>query len=267
MHAVTLRRLLVFGVCAAGVGCLYLVPGVARSPHQISSPRPHDEPTARPSSTVVRDAAARTGSAGSRPSATASASTTAPDTASTQDAAAPTAPRRPSSRGATPFDPADRADDEAPERVADVTSAAVTRDRLTLRWPAASDNVGVAEYRVLLNGYEVATTTRTSATVRWFNADASQQVVQVRAVDAAGNESPASPSLLVARPTPGPSPTTDPEPDPQPSAPTSPEPTPDPSTTEPGTTTPGESDPEGEEPPVTSQNASLEPSAAPPSRR
>jgi hypothetical protein len=165
-----------------------------------------------------------------------------------------TTPRRPAGPGGTPFDPA-RADDAvAPAPVSEVTSAAVTPDRLTLRWPPASDNVGVVSYRVLLNGYEVASTPATHATVRWFNDDAREHIVQVRALDAAGNESPASPSLLVARPTPSPSPspTPDPSTEPDPSGSPAPEPTPSASPTEPSQEIPGSSEPdEGEEPTVT----------------
>ena len=106
---------------------------------------------------------------------------------------------------------------------------------MTLRWPPASDNVGVVGYRVLLNGYEVTTTPTTHATIRWFNDDARDQVVQVRALDAAGNQSPASPSLVVERPTPAPTPTGTPTPStrPDPTARPTPQPTPTPSATEP----------------------------------
>src|SRR4029453_9676480 len=45
MHAVTIRRLIVFGVCTLGVGSLYLVPGIARSPEQIRRSGLHEDPT------------------------------------------------------------------------------------------------------------------------------------------------------------------------------------------------------------------------------
>jgi hypothetical protein len=159
---VTLRHLLVFGVCAVGVSCLYLVPSVAGSGHPVSSPRPHDEPTLRPSERVVRDAAA------------------------------------------TAFDPAERPDHEPPEAVGAITSTDVSATSLTISWPAASDDVGVVGYTVLLDGFEVATTQQTHATLRWFNDDAREHVLQVRALDGAGNRSPASPNLLLSRPVPGP---------------------------------------------------------------
>ena len=221
----TVRRLLVFGVCALGVASLHVVPGITRSPQQVAVPQPNGEPTARPSRTVVRDASATTSS---RPTPTGSAS--AVPSAEPTAVEAPTAPAeepssappesRPSRTGATAFDPADPRDDEAPAPVAAVTSADVSPRQLTLRWPAAADNVGVVEYKVVLNGFEVATTPQTSATVRWFNDDAREQLVQVMAVDAAGNESSSSPALLVVRPTPGPTPSPS-EPAPSPSEPTS----------------------------------------------
>src|SRR5687767_13400109 len=45
MRAVTIRRMIVLGVCALGVGSLYLVPGVARSPEQIRQAGAKEEPT------------------------------------------------------------------------------------------------------------------------------------------------------------------------------------------------------------------------------
>lgn len=240
----TVRRLLVLGVCALGVGSLYLVPGIARSPQQAAQPRRYDGPTARASATVVQDASATPSGERSRtrPSPDPAESTDPSEPEAAETATAPSTepvrtrqPRepRPTRTGATAFDPAEPRDDEAPEPVAAITSADVSPTALTLRWPAAADNVGVVQYTVVLNGYPVATTPTTSATVRWFNDDTRQQVVQVLAVDAAGNESPSSPNLLVARPTPGPTPSPS-EPAPSPSEPTdsgppTPQPTPHPS--------------------------------------
>ncbi len=48
-----------------------------------------------------------------------------------------------------------------PEPVAEIEPSAVTADRLSLRWPAATDDVGVIGYRIWLNGFEVATTAET----------------------------------------------------------------------------------------------------------
>lgn len=223
----TLRRLIVFGVCAVGVASLHLLPSGGRLPHHASGPGELDEPTVRPSGRAVRDASSPV-----RPRAEASAShrTVAPAPSREPEADEPSRPR-PSTAdptrvaGATAFDPDGRADEESPAAVAELTSAAVTPSRLSLRWPAARDNVGVVGYTVVLDGFEVATTSETSATVRWFNNDAREHIVQVRALDAAGNRSATSPNLLVARPTPAPSPTT------EPSTP-SPEPTPTPEPTQ-----------------------------------
>jgi hypothetical protein len=258
---VTLRRLLVFGVCAVGVGCLYLTPDVARAPHQEAAPRPQGKPSASPSSATTADTARTTRSARpvSATTAPTGATTTAPPPDVTEDAARSTPPRRPSDRGATAFDPAGGDDEQPPAPVTDVSSAAVTPDKLTLRWPAAEDNVGVTGYRVLLNGYQVAATPLTHATVRWFNDDARDQVVQVRALDAAGNESPASPPLLVARPTPAPTPTDLPGPSAEPDPTTTPQPTPHPSQ-EPGDLGAGISEPQQGPEPSVNQNDPLDPS-------
>jgi hypothetical protein len=52
----------------------------------------------------------------------------------------------------------------------------------------------------------------TKAKLRWFNDDSGQHVVQIRAVDAAGNQSRSSPTLVLTRPSP--EPTDAPTPDP-----------------------------------------------------
>jgi hypothetical protein len=85
------------------------------------------------------------------------------------------------------------------------------------------DNVGVIGYRIWLNGFEVATTAETRARLRWFNNDSGQHVVQIRAVDAAGNQSRSSPTLVVTRPSS--EPTVTPTPEPADSSPPTKEPT------------------------------------------
>ena len=105
-------------------------------------------------------------------------------------------------RTANAAEPKDSKDSEPPQPVADIEPSTVTTRRLTLRWPAASDNVGVIGYRIWLNGFEVATTAETRARLRWFNDDSGQHVVQIRALDAAGNQSRSSPTLVVTRPSP-----------------------------------------------------------------
>jgi ribulose bisphosphate carboxylase small subunit len=96
--------------------------------------------------------------------------------------------------------------------VAEIDAPNVTTRQLTVSWPAANDNVGVIGYRIWLNGFEVATTAETRAQLRWFNEDSGQHVVQIRALDAAGNQSRSSPTLVVTRPSPEPTATPTPEP-------------------------------------------------------
>jgi hypothetical protein len=213
--------MMVFGVCALGVGSLYLVPSIARSPEQIGVPRASDEPTSQPveaqadtspqSASPSRDHDSHAGRGSGR-------SATAPRT---QPAAAPTQ---------NPDDDKDRStrkaadepkvtkDSEPPAPVADIESSAVTAERLSLKWPAAADNVGVIGYRIWLNGFEVATTAQTRAKLHWFNDDTGQHVVQIRALDAAGNQSRSSPTLVVTRPSPDPTDTPTPSESPTPTA-------------------------------------------------
>ena len=227
----TLRRLIVFGVCAVGVSCLYLLPSLARSPHQGPAPRALNEPTSRPSGSTVRNASRPTGAPAEASPSRASAD---PTTRAAEEVDQPTspapAPAQTSASGATAFDRADWTDEEAPATVADLRSAAVTPTRLSLRWPPASDNVGVVGYTVELDGFEVATTAKTSTTIRWFNNDSGEHLVQVRARDAAGNLSARSANLLVARPTPAPAPApSTPAPEPTLTPKPTPDPTPSPS--------------------------------------
>ena len=207
-----MRRMIVFGVCALGVGSLYLVPSIARSPEQIGVPRASDEPTSWPvgaqadkssqSASPSRDRASFGGRASGR-SATATAPTTQPSAAPTQR---PADDKDRSGRKAAD-EPKDTKDSEPPEQVAEIEPSAVTTDRFSLKWPAAADNVGVIGYRIWLNGFEVATTAETRAKLRWFNDDNDQHVVQIRALDAAGNQSRSSATLVVKRPSPDATPT------------------------------------------------------------
>jgi hypothetical protein len=138
------------------------------------------------------------------------------------DTAPDTQPSAPRSKGADADDDSDQEsgrgqtkagkDSDPPQPVAVIDASKVTARRLTISWPAASDNVGVIGYRIWLNGFEVATTAETRARLRWFNADSGQHVVQIRALDAAGNQSQSSPTLVVTRPSPDPTATPAPEP-------------------------------------------------------
>jgi hypothetical protein len=243
MRPATVRRLLVFGVCALAVGGLYLVPSLAGSPDRVitgSSPEPSADPDPTPSSAVVRvsTSAGRGAAPTSSPTKKAPASS-APVGSDTdlfqRGRRSPTPSHSPA--GATAYDPADERDLTAPTAVSSVSVAEVSHERLTVRWAAARDNVGVTAYRIWLNGFEVATTEQLVVTVPWFNDDSSQQVVQIRALDAAGNQGDTSPAVLAGRPsaeptaTPTPQPTETPSPTPSatetPSPSASPSPTPD----------------------------------------
>lgn len=232
---------MVFGVCALGVSALYVAPSIARSPHQVPRPIALDRPTATPAPLASSDApdagqqpgtddtgaeqpSESLGTAVGTGGAPSGETTERPLDRDSEPTQSPT-PAAPSSRAATPFDPNDPADRTAPEPVSSISVDRVTEQAVTLRWPAARDDIAVVGYRVWINSFEVATTVGTSATVQWLQAEAGQQVVQVRAMDAAGNQSEQSPTVLVVRPTPSPTPAVT-------------EPTPEPSTTQTPTTTP-----------------------------
>jgi hypothetical protein len=216
--------MIVFGVCALGVGSLYLVPAIARSPEQIRHSRTNEEPT---NSAVGIRPAKPQGSASSTsdraptddgvpaddqdPAKTASGAQPLQPAASHTDDSSDNGDDR-SSRKAKTEEPKAGKDAEPPQPVADIEPSKVTPHRLMVSWPAASDNVGVIGYRIWLDGFVVATTAETRARLRWFNVDSGQHVVQIRAVDAAGNQSRSSPTLVITRPSPEPTDTPTPEP-------------------------------------------------------
>ena len=226
----TIRRMIVFGVCSLGVASLYLVPSIAGSPSPMTMPRTADEPQPRPSGrATVR--VPQAGATGAGQPVDAKLPTTAPTQVPVEEPGPSDEPTRaaspPTDQGRTAFDPDDAPDAEPPAAVTTISPAKVTADELTLSWPAATDNRRVIGYRIWLNGYEVATTAETRATLRWFNDDNGQHVVQIKAIDAAGNQSDAWSTLLVTRPSPESTeatrPTTRPTPTPTPT------PTPEPS--------------------------------------
>ena len=219
MHAVTIRRMIVFGVCALGVGSLYLIPSIARTPEQIGTPKASDGPasgslgaqsnTSPQSASPTGDRDSLGGSERYRQAVGPTAQRSEPDgdAAHGDDGS--------SSSGFTD-EPNVTEDSEPPEPVADIEPSAVTADELDLRWPAATDDVGVIGYRIWLNGFEVATTAETHAKLHWFNDDGGHHVVQIRAIDAAGNQSRSSPTLVVTRPSPQPTATPTPSESPTP---------------------------------------------------
>ena len=219
MHAVTIRRMIVFGVCALGVGSLYLIPSIARTPEQIGTPKASDGPasgslgaqsnTSPQSASPTGDRDSLGGSERYRQAVGPTAQRSEPDGDNARDDDGS------SSSGFTD-EPNVTEDLEPPAPVADIEPSAVTADQLDLRWPAATDDVGVIGYRIWLNGFEVATTAETHAKLHWFNDDGGHHVVQIRAIDAAGNQSRSSPTLVVTRPSPQPTATPTPSESPTP---------------------------------------------------
>jgi hypothetical protein len=225
------------------------VPSIARSPEQIGVPRANDEPTSHPvgaQADTSPQSASPSGGGDSLAGRGSGRSATAP---TTQPFAAPTESPD-DGKGRTPREatdePNDSKDSEPPQPVVDVEPSAVTADRLSLQWPPAADNVGVIGYRIWLNGFEVATTAQTRAKLHWFNDDSRQHVIQIRALDAAGNQSRSSPTLVVTRPSPDATPTPTPSESPTPTAEPSASSTPDAESDSPGATPTGErSEPHG----------------------
>lgn len=219
--------MIVFGVCALGVGCLYLAPSLARTPDQVALPVPKGgrtagsvpdpgAPPSQPAATVdTGDGVQSEGGADLRGDGP-SPSPTVP-TASTGQTVR-TSGTQAATKSGSAHDTRAKTDDEPPTPVTKITPAKLTHATLTLSWPPAKDDTGVVGYRIWLSGFEVATTVETHATVPWFNDDDGEHVVQVRALDAAGNESTSSPNLVVVRPGAGPEPTPTDTPSPSPSA-------------------------------------------------
>jgi hypothetical protein len=223
--------MIVFGVCALGVGGLYLVPSVAGPPQQVPIYRTADEPQPRPSTS----AQVRVPQSGATGAAKQPVEVDAQQTEPTQPAVtepAPADPTPPSSSpsptpiGRTAYDPDDAPDQEPPSAVATISPSEVTAEALSLTWPAATDNKRVIGYRIWLNGYEVATTAETQVSLRWFNDEEGQHVVQIKAIDGAGNQSTIPATLLLTRPSPEPTVSSTPTPT------TTPTPTPTPTPTE-----------------------------------
>jgi len=208
MQPATIRRLLVFGVCLAAVGGLYLMPSTAGSPGGLGSPGQRDLPTAQPSvATVVSVTTPVTA-----PPGTFGTGASTPETRPTTDprAGRPAADRPASRPMATAGQPG--RDRNPPGAVGPLSVTRLDAERLTVTWPAATDDVGVVSYKVWLNGFFVVVTQQRRASLPWFN-DSSTHVVQVRALDAVGNEGASSPTLLVVRPSATPAVATPPPPD------------------------------------------------------
>ncbi len=180
-----MRRLLVFGVCALGVTGLYLVPSPGGSPDRSATPRSEPKPQTQPVAYVRQG-------------------TTAIRTTGSSSVVDPTSERWQTGADTQEAQGPERPDRESPSAVGDLSFPSITAGGLTIRWSAATDNLGVVSYRVWLNGFRVADTSDLQVVVPWFHDGSHQQVVQVRAVDAAGNQSIDAPARLVTRPMPVP---------------------------------------------------------------
>lgn len=87
-------------------------------------------------------------------------------------------------------------DTQAPTAPGTPVASAITGNSVKLDWTAATDNIGVSEYRVYNGSQVVATSGTNSATVAGLTAN-TDYTLNVVALDAAGNASPASASVAV----------------------------------------------------------------------
>ncbi len=99
-------------------------------------------------------------------------------------------------------------DTQSPTAPTQVTATPASASQINLAWNAASDNIGVAGYRVYRNGTNIATA-GTPSYADASVAPSSQYSYTVTAYDAAGNESPQSaPPVLATTPSSDPTPPT-----------------------------------------------------------
>ncbi|MES2746773.1 MAG: endonuclease [Bacteroidota bacterium] len=75
-----------------------------------------------------------------------------------------------------------------------ITTSAIASTTLTINWSNSSDNVGVTEYEVYVNGILTTTVTSTSATLTGLTASTSY-AIYIKAKDAAGNSSAVSTTI------------------------------------------------------------------------
>lgn len=93
----------------------------------------------------------------------------------------------------------DVVDTQAPSAPTGLNTTNLTETGFTLRWTASTDNVAVDEYRVFLNGVQVAATSNTSAAVSDLLV-AHTYAMTVKAIDRSGNLSASSSVLNVSTP-------------------------------------------------------------------
>lgn len=89
-----------------------------------------------------------------------------------------------------PYSPIE-SDTQSPSAPLNLTASNETETSIDLTWDAATDNVGVAGYRIFQDGVMVATNNTTSFTVSSLTAGVCYNFY-VTAIDTAGNESPES---------------------------------------------------------------------------
>ncbi|RZS92199.1 fibronectin type III domain-containing protein [Aquimarina brevivitae] len=85
----------------------------------------------------------------------------------------------------------DAPDTQAPSAPTNLSASNTTANTTDLTWDAATDNIGVSEYRILQDGIVVNTTASTAVTITDLAPETTYSFTVV-AVDAAGNISPAS---------------------------------------------------------------------------
>lgn len=88
------------------------------------------------------------------------------------------------------------ADTEPPTAPANVAVQNATSSAVTIDWSASEDNYGVAKYEIYRDGSKVGESTKLNYTDESL-APATEYVYTVKAIDAAGNVSPASVALSV----------------------------------------------------------------------
>lgn len=101
-----------------------------------------------------------------------------------------------SARGAAASITTRAPDTIAPGAPGQPSASAITSSTLTLSWPAASDNYGVAQYLIRRDGTQVGTSAGTTFSDSGLN-PASAYSYTIVAQDSAGNVSPASPARSV----------------------------------------------------------------------
>ncbi|TRZ46118.1 fibronectin type III domain-containing protein [Robertkochia solimangrovi] len=88
-------------------------------------------------------------------------------------------------------------DTEAPSKVTGLQAVTITENSITIKWTAATDNIGIASYDVLVNGAVKGNVTEgTAFTLDGLNGGTVYQIT-VRAKDAAGNQGAVSDVLEV----------------------------------------------------------------------